>query len=240
METAVEATPEVLTQEFLTMAQKEIKVVTAEDRIAVGDDLSANKTYQKKVKEYFGPLKKQAKAVHSDVCSKERALLDPAILLEAKQKDACITYEAAQERLRMIEQARLEAEARKQEEEARKAGEAALMEEAAAAEKAGNTEEAEAILEEAEAVESEPVYTPPVIAPKIAPKVEGQSYSVTYKAEVVSLPGLFKAIADGRAPQMAGLANQVFLNQQARSLKDTMNIPGVKLVKVKGMAVRGR
>jgi len=88
--------------------------------------------------------------------------------------------------------------------------------------------------------ETEPVYTPPVIATKTVPKVEGQSYSTTYKAEVFDLTALLKAVISGRATAMSIMVNQVFLNQTARSLKDTMNIPGVKLIKTKGMSVGSR
>ena len=240
METVVEVTPAELTNALVEMNKKEIAVVTAADRIAIGEDLTANKTYQKKVKDYFGPLKKNASKVHKDICAKEKALLLPAMSLEQKQKNACIAYETEQERLRKVEQARLEVEARQRNEKAREAEAEALQAEAEAAEKAGDKAGAEAIIEEAAEVETEPVYTPPVIAPKIVPKVDGQSFSTTYKAEVFDITALLKAVISGRAPAMSIMVNQVFLNQTARSMKETMNLPGVKLMKETLMSVGSR
>jgi len=240
METEIEVTPEGLKNDLSEMTQNRIKVVTAEDRIIVGEALALNKAYQGKVREYFGPLKSQADKIHKDICAKEKALLDPAKAWIKEAKQACIAYETEQERIRKIEQARLETEARQKEEEARKAEAEALQAQAEAAWKAGDKAEAEAIIEEAAQVESEPVYTPPVIALKTTPKVQGQSYSISYKAWVFDLTALLKAVLSGRAPAMSIRVNQSFLNQAARTMKDTMNIPGVKLIKEKGMVVRSR
>jgi len=240
METAVEVTPEDLAKDLQEMVGSSIMVKTSDDRIRVGDLLEKNKTYQKNVIKYWEKLKATAYSAHQDVCAKEKALLGPAKAWFKDAKTACIVYEEEQGRLRKVEQARLEAEAIKREEDARKAEAEALQDQAEAAEKSGDTEEAEAKIEEAAQVESEPVYTPTFIVPRTAPKVEGQFYTTIYTAEVFNLTSLIKGVLSGRAPVMAITINQRFLDQTARSMKDTMNIAGVKLIKTKGMSVGSR
>ena len=51
-----------------------------------------------------------------------------------------------------------------------------------------------------------------------------------YKAEVVDVMALAKAVVAGTVPLQAIEGNSKFLNNQARMLKDDMKFPGVKVV----------
>lgn len=71
-----------------------------------------------------------------------------------------------------------------------------------------------------------------------APKAAGISRKITYKAELVSKMDLIKAIAAGEVPDIFVDVNMPLLNKQAKSLKEHMNIAGVKAVAESGIAVR--
>lgn len=71
-----------------------------------------------------------------------------------------------------------------------------------------------------------------------APKVSGISRKITYKAELYSKMDLIKAIASGEVPDIYVDVNMGLLNKQAKSLKEHLNIPGVKAKAESGIAVR--
>lgn len=71
-----------------------------------------------------------------------------------------------------------------------------------------------------------------VVAPTVqvdVPKVAGLSTRKAYKAKVIDLMALVKAIAEGKAPVAYVLANEQVLNKMAAALKEQMSIPGVEL-----------
>ena len=73
------------------------------------------------------------------------------------------------------------------------------------------------------------MYVAPVVVQKQTPKVAGGPvFRTIWKHQVTDLMALVKAVAAGQAPLTAIQANDVFLGQQARSLKDALRIPGVK------------
>lgn len=124
-----------------------------------------------------------------------------------------------------IEQRRLERERQLVAEAEEKARQDALLEK-----EIEHMEAAGARVEEVKAVIQQAI-TMPVIAPPPAPvyqKAKGVTTIETWSAEVYSLIDLVKYVAAN--PQFVGLlqANQTALNAQARSLKQTMQIPGVK------------
>lgn len=61
-------------------------------------------------------------------------------------------------------------------------------------------------------------------------KQREQGSYLTWSAEVVDTMTLIKAVAAGKAPIEAVVANQTYLNAQARKQEDELNIPGVKAV----------
>jgi len=70
---------------------------------------------------------------------------------------------------------------------------------------------------------------PVVVVPKDIPKMAGGPvYRTIWDAEVIDFKTLAKAAVDGKVSINALSPNTVFLGQQARSLKSTMNFPGVR------------
>jgi hypothetical protein len=133
---------------------------------------------------------------------------------DREEKRRC---EVEAERLRRIEQKRLDDER------------------LAAAERAkavGNDEMADAILEQE------------VIAPTVKverPKIEGVSHRENWQAE--QLPGgfilLVKAVAEGKAPATYLQPNEAAIRAQAKSLKSLFNVPGFRAYDAGTTAFRG-
>jgi hypothetical protein len=124
-----------------------------------------------------------------------------------------------QERIRREEERRLQEEARKRAEEE-------ALRQAIEAEEAGEKEEAEQIM-------AEPVYVPPIKVVSEIPKSKESHIRETWSAEGIDLMATVKAIAEGKAPLQAIEYDMTFLNGQARSYKQSLNIPGVRAVSKK-------
>lgn len=174
------------------------------------------KSIQKRIVAYFEPMKRQAKAVHTEICDKEKQALARTEEANRILSPAMGRYEAEQERIRLEQERQAQETARKLEEEARLA-------EALAAEKSGEREIAAEILE-----------APSVVAPVTIPKekfeseVGGISTREQWSGEVVNLRELLKGILDGQVPITAVEANMTVINQGARANKDQMKWPGVR------------
>jgi len=108
----------------------------------------------------------------------------------------------------------------------RKAEEERLLREAIAEEEERKIMEAEASPEMADEILSEPITVAPVVIPSKIKTVA--KFRTIWAAEVFDFDALVKAVADGRAPSIALLPNEKFLNEQARSFKHLLNISGVR------------
>ena len=117
-------------------------------------------------------------------------------------------------------------EERKLQEAARKRAEEEALRAALEAEAAGDKQEAEAIIQE-------PVYVPPIKVMSEVPKSKESHIRETWSAEGFDLMATIKAIAEGKAPLQAVEYDMTFLNTQARSYKQNLNIPGVHAVSKK-------
>ncbi len=197
-------------------------IKTPGDYVRAGEILITIKEIRKKIEATFKPIKQKMDAAKKEVLDQERAADAPLKQAEEYIKPLIRAYDDEQERIRREEERRLQEEARKREEEERLA--AALQ-----AEQDGAPEEATAILEE-------PVIVAPIVIPKATPQVAGISYRENWKYQVVDLKALVSAVAAGRVPINAIKADDVFLGQQARSLKSSMNYPGVKVYSEKTVA----
>lgn len=179
--------------------------------------------------------KKAAAAAHKAACEHENKYLKPVQEAEAIIVSSIKKWQDEQERLRRIEQARLEAEARAAAEAERKRRE----EEAAAIRKA----EEEAALNAAIAagdddiaplppveayIEPAPYIPPPVAAPTYE-AVKGLGITRRWGAEVVDIKKLCRAVADGVVPESYVLPNMPALNSRAQADKQSL-IPGVRAV----------
>ena len=159
---------------------------------------------------------------HKEAVAKKKSFYDPVESATKWVKGLMISYETEQERIRLVEEARLrkiaeEAEAKRLEEE-RKAEEERLLNEAIAAEAAGDTKVAEAILE-APMAPPEPVFTPAPIVPKSTPKISGVSYRTVWDFEVTE---------PDKIPRSFMIPDLVKIRKVVTATKDQSNIPGIR------------
>jgi DNA polymerase III gamma/tau subunit len=208
-----------------------------------------------------GPLH-QAKVAVDNLFKGPKDFLTQA---EQKLKNAMLTWDNEQERIRREEQrraeearrqeqARLDAERRQREEEARKREEEArrLEEEARAAAEAGDASKAEQLqlqaVEEANAASdaaadahaiatTAEVITMPLAVPE-KQKVSGISTSKTVDFEVASLHELVKHVA--AHPELISLlqADSVKLRAYVRGLGMNCQLPGVRVFEKKTLSAR--
>ena len=177
----------------------------------------------KEVSETFDPLIEAAHRNHKLALDKKAKFYAPLDRAKRDVKQLMAAYELEEKRAREAEQRRLEEIAIKEAEELKI--QEAIEREAEAKQNGATAQEA---AQEAEAVINEPVHVAPVELPKAMPKIPGFTIKTIWKAQVVDFRALVNAVAAGRAPIQALKADDVFLGQQARSLKQAMNIPGVK------------
>lgn len=203
----------------LVVQARQYTIINAEEYQGASRLWNVAKDLRAEVASAFDSIIEKAHKAHKEAVAKKKEYDGPLEEAQKLFKTKMIAYDQEQERKRRIEQARLENEERKKAEE-----EALAL--AAELEKAGLKQEAEQVI-------AEPVKVPPVVAPKTTPKVEGFSYRSNWKARVVDLHRLVLAVAAGKAPTECLLANEVFLNQQARALKSALSIPGVEAVEEK-------
>ena len=179
----------------------------------------------KSTEDFFKPIKQKIDALKSPVLKAEKELAD-SIETEKRRLGSLLTkYNAEVERLRLEEE-------RKQREAAEAAQREEQLQRAIELESLGDKESAEAVLEE----ELPP--PPVVVRAVVAPKVAGQVGRTVYKAEVVNLMELIKAVAAGTAPIQCIEANMQYLNGKAKLEKEGFNVAGCKLVTEKGTHFR--
>ena len=173
------------------------------------------KEIRKKIESVFKPIKQKIDASKKEVLDQEKAADVPLKEAEAWIKPLMVAYAQEQERERRQKQERLQAQYQKEQEERQLAA-------ALAAEMEGDHEGASDII-------AEEVFVPPVVITKSTPAVEGIAYREVWKYQVTNLLELLGAVANGKVPLNALAPNEVFLSQQARSMKQLLNYPGVKV-----------
>jgi hypothetical protein len=189
----------------------------------------------------MGPVCDASYKAWKTAVAKRDGLKAPFLEADKAYARAMGAYEVEQERIRrdaelaaQRERERLEREERERvaAEERRLQAEAEERQLAAAAEA-----EARGDMETAERIASAPIETP-VVAPRpvfvpvapVAPKptASGISFRDNWSAEVINPMALIKAVAAGLQPVTLLLPNMPALNGLARSLREAMNVPGVK------------
>lgn len=155
------------------------------------------------------------------------------------QEALCKKFEREEEQRRLAEQRLAEERLRQAALAEQQAEEARLLDMAAAAETSGDAEHAAELLEAATATAEVPVEVPIISVAPPAPKVEGVASRKSYSAKVTDKIALIQFVAAN--PQFAAYldANMPGLNAQARSLRENLNIPGVRVVENIGYAMRG-
>ncbi|MDD5387571.1 MAG: hypothetical protein PHQ22_10300 [Sulfuricurvum sp.] len=186
--------------------------------------LKTVKDLQKKVKDTFSPIIQKAFAAHKEAKAQELKHLEPLLKAEAIIKEKMLSFLQEQERIRVTQERKLQAEAEKKRQEA--------LQKADQARQSGNEAKADKYDEKAQNI----------IAPVLAPTVDKGNIVVKklWRAEVTDLFALVQAIANGTVPITAVEANMTTLNNMARTFKDTMSYPGVKFVSEESLAASGR
>jgi len=205
------------TKALTIIDQAKAVIVTNNESYTLAGELWKNiKQMKEEVDNVFKPIIEAAHKAHKEALLQKAKIYDPLDEAGRKIKSSMSAYDEAQERIRREKEIELRKEAMKREEEAR-------LQAAIQAEKAGQKEAAEKILEA-------PIVEPVVVVSKDIPKMSGGPvYRTVWDMEVVDFEALVKAGANKTISINALLPNEVFLRAQARSLKSTMNFPGVKV-----------
>ena len=236
----------------LTETAADFQVTDPESFALAGEFLKGVAAYIRRVSEVFDPVVEAAHNAHKVAVRQRDALLGPAKSAKLVLGQRMGAWEREQERIRREAEARARQERERLEREARECAEAEQrrlreqeetrrIEAAAALEARGDAEGAERLLAAPVPV---PIVAPaPVFLPTPAgaapPKVQGLAFTSSWKAEVVDLAALVRAVAAGEQPLTMLQPNQVALNQVARALKGALAIPGVKAVETVAPSVRG-
>lgn len=181
----------------------------------------------------FDPIIADAHRTHKTACDKKRLAEAPLVEAEGILKTAMGTYHREQERLRVLEERRLQDEAR-QEEEARR------LNAAAALELEGNRTENPELLWEANELIEQPVIAPPVTVASTTPKIAGIVHRDNWSARVTDLKALVKYVA--AHPEHLNLLqpNTTALNQLAKAMKTNLKVDGVQAFNAPVVAAGGR
>ena len=173
------------------------------------------KQSMKTIDDYCDPVIEAAHKAHKAACDQKKALYAP---FEAAKK----IIDSKQIAWYRAEQARAAEERRKAEEEARKKAEEEALARAQELQDMGMNEAAEEAISQPVVIEKVTVAEPV--------RAGGESFRETWKAEVVDLMALVKAVAAGTQPLAYLEANMPVLNKAASMFKGSVQIPGVKIV----------
>lgn len=212
---------------------KEVSLIERNaDGVTICDDASyahaaeitkAIKQMQKRVKDYWEPLRVSAKKTYDDVLGKKKRMMDPLDRAEKILKGKMGGYMADKER-----------ERKAREEAARKAAQAEIdrkLAEAAAAEKNGDALEAEMAMAEAEIMDDAAVSL--TVSSK-APRVSGVSTTKNWE---------IKSIDISKVPvELAGIILRPVDEKAAlkliRASKGTIQIPGIEYEETYAVSIR--
>lgn len=181
----------------------------------------------KAIEAYLDPLKERRHAAWKRVTTVIANKTAPFREVKEKASKLVGQYQYAQEQARKAAE---ETERKRLADEEAK-NRAAQAEQLA---KEGRVEEGIAVLE------TPSMAMAPVVTSGGAPKVKGVSKAAErYKATVTDLMTLVKAVAEGKVPILALQPNDKFLGQQANSMKQLLNYPGVKVERDFSSSFRG-
>lgn len=196
---------------------KLIAVKSTADRTLAVEIGKAIVQLDKDAEEWFEPLKRTAAAAHKAVCNKENEVRNP--LKEAKQYLArqIGEFDAALERARLLEEARLQEEANRlaREESQRLAQEQAISD-AIELEAIGDAVGAAAVLANPVPVE---IYAQPVILPKQVMATKGVSTVQKWSYRITDA---------NKVPREYLMIDESAVKKVVSALKSKCNIPGIE------------
>lgn len=200
---------------------KSFQITTAHEYDLAGTDLKRIKDRMRELdaqrKELTRPLDAAKKKIMDFFRKPEQFLKDA----ESVYKRSMLSFQAEQQRKAREEQERLR--------RLQQAEQERLAREAEALEQAGDHATANAIIEQAATM-------PEAIVPVEQVKVDGVKTRTTWTAELIDKQAVIKAVAEGEIPMVALEVNMTFFRQQAVSLKDAFNYPGIKAVAKQSIA----
>ena len=199
----------------LLVESEQISITSDQEYDLVAGDLKIIANKEREIEDMRKMLKAPILAAGKAIDSFFAKPLDNLARAKSLRKKVILEYQDEKRRNAMAEEARLRKLQREEQER--------LAREAEALEKAGNKEAANAVIEQAATM-------PEVMVQKEATKVEGVKTQTRWGAELISKADVIKAVAAGQIPDIALEVNMKFFNQQAVSLKEAFNYPGVKAV----------
>lgn len=235
----------------LVHAVRALDVTDVQSFALAGEYAKLGAALEKEIHAVMDPICAAADRAHKIATEKRGDLLRLPLEVKRLAGTKASAWQAEQVQLRREAEAnaRRERERLEDEERARVAAERArllkeaediCLSEAVAAAERGDVQAAEKLLTVPvvpPAVAPRPVFTP-TVAVQAAPKLEGVSFREEWAADVESLMDLVQAVANGKAPITLVQENMVALNQMARALKKSMNVPGVRAVSKRTTSVR--
>lgn len=217
-----------------------LAVVDAESCRNASFLLRSVKTLRGQVQAFWTPhyeaaceVKRKAEVARKGLADEQARMEAPLIEAETLLKQNLLAWEAKEERLRIEEERRLQADAQREAEAVTLAAAAAMESEAIAT---GNAE----LLQEAADILEQPIEAPIVSVVKAVPKVQGVTYRDNWKAHPnIDIRALAAAVAAGTAPLAFLTPNVTAINQFGRATKGVHAVPGVRWFNDRLVAARG-
>lgn len=203
--------------------------------------LRSIKTLRNGVQAFWEPMveaametKRKAEDARKKLANERDKMEAPLIEAENILKRGLLAFEAEQERNRLAEEQRLQAEAQRE-------AEAVTLAAAAAMELEAVTTGDAVLLQEAADILEQPIEAPLVTVVPQVPKVQGVTYRDRWVAhrEHVDVRALAAAVASGQAPVTFLVPDLPVINAFARATKGTQEIPGVRFVNDRMVVARG-
>lgn len=230
---------ETQTQDWAARA-KTLAIVDRESCVNASHLLVSIKALRHQVQAWFAPhleaamdTKRKAEAARKGLADEQARMEAPLVDAEAMLKRGLVAYEAAQERIRLADEQRLQAEAQVR-------AEALTLEAAAALERTATATGDAAMLAEAEDILAQPIEAPAVSVASAMPKVQGVSYRDVHKAHpTIDVRALAAAVATGAAPIAFLVPDLTAINAYARATKGAHAVPGIRWICERQIAARG-
>ena len=215
----VDRTPQKVTELALTWPERATALTIASPQTYsdAGELLKDIKALRKEVDAAFDPIIEAAHKAHKEANTQKKRAELPLIEAEQILKRGLIAYDTEQERIRLVEERRLQALAREQE-EARQLAEAAELERMANA--ATDLVDGYQLRREAEAVLEAPIVAPVVVVEKATPKIAGLSYREVWK---------FRVVDATKVPREYLAVDEQKIGGVVRAMKGAVNIPGIEV-----------
>lgn len=221
-------------------AQSLPAIVDAESCTHASHLLRSVKGLRAEIAAWFAPhleaaqdTKRKAEAARKGLADEQARMEAPLVAVELKVKQALIAWETEQEKVRQVEERRLQ-------ELARQEAETRTLEAAAALEREADLTNNPELRQEAADILAQPIEAPVVSVGKLTPKVQGIVYRDNWKAHPeINIRNLAAAVAAGHAPVSFLMPNMTAINQWARATQGGQIIDGIRVFNDRLVAARG-